>query len=69
MAGLSRPAIRTTQESEVVVTVATKVERGASPGASTQSIGRSVPLGATVIEDSTKVLLDPYARGVVVPNN
>ncbi len=125
------------------MTIATKVQRGASPGASTQSIGRSVPLGATVIEggvnfslfsrnatgvellffdreddatpsrtvrvepstnrtyhywhvfvprvppgqlygyrvegpseparglrfDSTKVLLDPYARGVVVPNN
>jgi glycogen operon protein len=143
MGSRSRSAGRTADESEDVVPVARQVERDASAGNSTEGVGRSVPLGATVVPggvnfslysrnaqgvellffdredddapsrtvrfdparnrsyhywhafvprvtpgqlygyrvagpfeparglrfDSSKVLLDPYARGVVVPKN
>ncbi len=65
MAGLSRPAEWTTEESEVVVTVAKRVERSASRGASAESVGRSVPLGATVVEGGVNFsLFSRNAAGV-----
>ena len=43
MASLSRPAGRTTGESEVIVSVVEQTRRGPPPGASAKSIGRSSP--------------------------
>jgi uncharacterized protein (TIGR00730 family) len=52
-------------ESEVVVTVAKQVRRGPPPGAPARNIGRSSPLGATVVEGGVNFsLFSRNAAGV-----
>src|SRR5437868_15339428 len=52
-------------ESEVVVTVARQVRRGPPPGAPARDIGRSAPLGATVVEGGVNFsLFSRHATGV-----
>jgi glycogen operon protein len=52
-------------ESEVIVTVAKQVRRGPPPGSSARNIGRSSPLGATVVEGGVNFsLFSRNATGV-----
>ena len=65
MATSSRPAGPAAEGSEVVVTVAKQIQRGPPTGASAKSIGRSSPLGATVIDGGVNFsLFSRTATGV-----
>ena len=65
MASLSRPAGRTTAESEVIVSVGKQTRRSPPAGASAKTIGRSSPLGATVIDGGVNFsLFSRTATGV-----
>jgi isoamylase len=56
---------RTTERSEVLVTVATQIRRGTSSGSSAWNIGRSSPLGATCVEGGVNFsLFSRNAAGV-----
>ncbi len=65
MASLSRPAGRTTEQSEVTVSVVKQTQPGGPPDASAKTIGRSCPLGATVIDGGVNFsLFSRTATGV-----